>query len=265
MVASNGTAQANEKATSVVASQILPSEYYQRLLSESSKQRVPSPIWDLFSVELEPGMISMLAGKPNPVTFPFESITLGIRSPSSYNEKTVTQLVLQGKELDAGLQYNLTSGLPTLRKWLTDLTKHFHLRGDNEGWRVSIGLGSLDILYKAFSAILNPGDSVMVETPTYPGIVPILQSLVCNAVGVSTDVEGISALGLSSILESWDYTKPFPKALYMVPFSSNPTGLSTSESRRHEILALAQKYNFLIFEDDPYCFLYYGSVLKPVS
>ncbi|KIJ40419.1 hypothetical protein M422DRAFT_780719 [Sphaerobolus stellatus SS14] len=258
--------QGKASATSISSTDrsILPKEYYEARLSRTSKARKPSPIWDLFPVELQPGMLSMLAGKPNPTTFPFQAISLIARSPEGPNA-TPLEIVLQGEELVSGLQYGLTSGVPCFNKWVYDFMKTLHSRGDAEGWKVSIGSGSQDILYKAFSALFNPGDTVLIEAPTYPAILPIIQSLQCQVVEIVSDSEGISAMSLSNILEDWDPKIPFPKVLYTVPFGSNPTGRTTSERRRVEILSLARKHDFLIFEDDPYHFIYYGSAPKPAS
>ncbi|KIJ46909.1 hypothetical protein M422DRAFT_164756, partial [Sphaerobolus stellatus SS14] len=237
-------------------------EYYEARLSKTAKARRPSPVWDLFPVEAQPGMLSMLAGKPNPLTFPFEAITLTVRGQ---NDEASVDLVLQGDELETGLQYSVTSGIPTLRNWITQLMKEVHSRSDGEGWRVSIGSGSQDLLYKAFSAFLNPGDTILIESPTYPGILIILEALDCHVVEVMTDSGGLSPSVLEEILANWDTNQPFPKVLYTVPFGCNPTGATTSEAKRIEILNLARKYDFIIFEDDPYGFIYYGPSPKPGS
>lgn len=112
-------------------------------------------------------MLSMLAGKPHPETFPFEYIHLGVRAPGSAPGESVKDLRIDGDYLDAALQYGLTSGYPELLDWITKLVQRMHSRNLNEGWRISIGPGSQDLLYKAFNALLNPGDTIIVEGPTY--------------------------------------------------------------------------------------------------
>jgi tryptophan aminotransferase len=112
-------------------------------------------------------MLSMLAGKPNPSTFPFEHITLGVRSPVNGELKNLT---LEDEELSAALQYGMTAGHSELVSWMTEMMQTVHKRENSkeEGWRVSLGAGSQDLLYKAFNALLNPGDTILVEGPTYP-------------------------------------------------------------------------------------------------
>jgi tryptophan aminotransferase len=145
-------------------------------------------------------MLSMLAGKPNPSTFPFTHITLGVKTPptptvendhhSSSSDSTAaatattqTELVLKDDDLAMALQYNMTAGIPDLVSWVTDLMETVHCashktsslslpsskkEGQQNSWRVSLGPGSQDLLYKAFCALLDPGDTIIVEGPTYP-------------------------------------------------------------------------------------------------
>jgi tryptophan aminotransferase len=116
-------------------------------------------------------MISMLAGKPNPATFPFRYIHLGVcppgTSPLDKSNPRTDNLVIEGEDLDAALQYGTTDGMKELRDWLTTLVKTAHERSDDEGWRVSVGPGSQDLLYKTLNALLNPGDTLITEGPTY--------------------------------------------------------------------------------------------------
>ncbi|KAJ2917040.1 hypothetical protein MD484_g3390, partial [Candolleomyces efflorescens] len=255
---------------------VLSDEYYHSRLSAVSKARKPSPIWDLFSVEAQPGMLSMLAGKPNPSTFPFSHITLGVKSPTptaSCSSEAGMELVLKDDDLAMALQYNMTAGIPDLVSWVTHLMETVHCTPSSKSkevakpnWRVSLGPGSQDLLYKAFCALLDPGDTIIVEGPTYPTIIPLLDAMGCHYAIVDSDDEGMSASDLDKMLGTWDRAaKPFPKVLYTVPFGSNPAGITTSYTRRLQILHLARKYDLLILEDDPYYFLYYGEAPKPPS
>lgn len=95
-------------------------------------------------------------------------MTLSLRNPNSDSKGAATELVFQDEELSACLQYSVTPGLPALRKWLSLLTEEVHDRHPKEeGWRVTIGSGSQDLLHKAFYALLNPGESCFIEAPTY--------------------------------------------------------------------------------------------------
>ena len=95
-------------------------------------------------------MISLLAGKPNSSTFPLTSITVRSRSPvDPAAPETATEI--SGAALAEGLQYGPTAGLPGLLKWAYGLQERQHGRAQGEGWRMSIGSGSQDLIHKVGS------------------------------------------------------------------------------------------------------------------
>ncbi|KAA1477143.1 PLP-dependent transferase [Dentipellis sp. KUC8613] len=242
---------------------VLPASFYDRFLSTACKERKPSPIRSLFPLEKEPGVISLLAGKPNSATFPIDSIKLSSRLPTDPTKEI--PLTIEGETLAEALQYSATAGIPSLVKWLTGLQEAEHRRKQGEGWRLSVASGSQDAFYKATTAVLNPGDVVLVETPAYAGVIPVYSSLHVEMIEVPTDEKGIRSDVLRSILENWPASKPKPKTLYTVPYGSNPTGYTATVERRLEVLELSRQHDFLIFEDDPYYYLYYGKAARPPS
>ncbi|EKM58576.1 uncharacterized protein PHACADRAFT_207395 [Phanerochaete carnosa HHB-10118-sp] len=241
----------------------LPAEVYSQFLSDAAKERKPSPIRGLYPLESRPGLISLLAGKPNATTFPLTSIQLKARSPTDPEQEITTDL--SGNALAEGLQYGPTAGIPSLIEWVYGLQEKEHGRKKGEGWRVSIGSGSQDVIYKAVNAIFNLGDSLLVESPVYAGVIPMFTALRLDLVEVQTDSQGISSDSLRSVLENWPAGKPKPKALYTVPYGCNPTGMTATLERRREVLRLAREHNFLILEDDPYYYLYYGDAVRAPS
>ncbi|PBL03353.1 PLP-dependent transferase [Armillaria gallica] len=234
----------------------LPADFYIPFLSLVAKNRSPSPIRSLLPLEATPGIISLLAGKPNAATFPFTSLSFTARSPIDPSRDVPVEL--SQAELAKGLQYGETAGIPQLRDWLTGLQENIHGRRQGEGWRLSVGSGSQDLIYKAVTAMINPGDPILVESPVYAGVIPMFQSLHCDQIEVETDAHGILASSLRSILESWPVNKPKPRVLYTVPYGCNPTGMTATLERRKEVLQLAREHNFIILEDDPYYYLYFG-------
>lgn len=110
-------------------------------------------------------MISLLAGKPNSATFPLTSVTIKSRSPTDPSAEVTTEI--NGKALAEGLQYGPTAGLPDLSEWVYGLQEREHGRKKGEGWRLSIGSGSQDVIHKAILALVNRGDPVLVESPVY--------------------------------------------------------------------------------------------------
>lgn len=130
-------------------------------------------------------MISFLAGKPNPTTFPFSSISVTLKPviPGAPSDT----LVVESDALNEGLQYGPTAGLGGLVEWLEVLQEKKHHRTRDGSWRVSVGSGSQDLIYKvscgtrsralgatadelvvqAFQSLINEGDSVLLEAPVY--------------------------------------------------------------------------------------------------
>jgi len=208
-------------------------------------------------------MISLLAGKPNPDSFPLTSVSFTARSPEDSNiEGSYT---ITGAALDQALQYSDTAGLPQFLDWLTGLQGKFHGRQKGEGWRLSVGSGSQDVLYKAFHVLVNDGDPILIESPVYAGVIPIFQSLHCELIEIPTDADGVSADALRQIMNTWPASKPKPKVFYTVPYGCNPTGMTASLERREEVLRIARAHNIIILEDDPYYYLYFGARSRPPS
>ncbi|OBZ66161.1 Kynurenine/alpha-aminoadipate aminotransferase, mitochondrial [Grifola frondosa] len=242
---------------------VLPDEFYTPFFSNLSKNRRADPIRALLPLEQRPGVISLLAGKPNAETFPITALQYTISDPAGSSAGTT--IALSPEDLAVGLQYNHTAGLPELVEWVYGLQEDVHGRRKGEGWRVSIGVGSSDLIYKAVSTLVNPGDAVLIEAPVYAGIIPMFQVLDCEFVEVDTDAHGIRSQSLRTILENWPPAKPKPKVLYTVPYGCNPTGMTATLERRLEVLALAREHNFLILEDDAYFYLYFGDAPRPPS
>ncbi|KAF7337049.1 PLP-dependent transferase [Mycena venus] len=258
----------------------LPESFYTPFLSDIAKARLPSPIRSLLPLEATPGLLSLLAGKPNPTTFPFTSFSFTAQAPPPEDGQTVREdisLKLSGAELAAALQYGPTGGMAPLVDWLYDLQRTMHGRERGEGWTLSVGGGSQDLLSKAIIALLNPGDTVLVQSPVYAGVIPLFHSLKCEQIEVEADADGISSESLRAILEGWPADRAKPKVLYTIPYGGNPTGATATFARRREVLQLAREHNFLIMEgtplqailaidyslshyktDDPYFYLFYG-------
>ncbi|KAF8604483.1 TdiD protein [Ceratobasidium sp. AG-I] len=274
-VATNVTAEDAPEITQLKASQSPKpnGSDYTRFLAHNTTLRSIDGIRGLLPLEQTPGIISLLAGKPNPSTFPIEEIAITVRNPGapqpyspSGGEAIRETITLKDSELAVALQYNFTDGIPALRALLADFqTKEHGVVVDDVYAQLSVGSGSQDLLYKAFTCLLDPGDSVLIEAPVYAGVLPIFQGLDTNMVEVESDPDGISIESLRDVLKNWPIGKRFPKALYTVPFGCNPSGATTTLERRKAVLEIAEEYDFLILEDDPYFFLYFGDAERPPS
>ncbi len=238
---------------------------YTEFFSDVSRKRQPSAIRSLMPLLQVPGMISLGGGLPNPATFPFKSLTVELKNGEKYT--------LSDSTLDVALQYSPTNGLPSFLAHLETLRQVYHTLDGKEGSgtngdygipRVSmVSTGSQDALSKAFEMLLSPGESLLLESPTYSGSLAFLRPLNVFLAGIDTDDGGMVPERLEATLDGWEKDhgpsgRPFPRVLYTIPNGSNPTGGSLSEERKRRIYAICSKHDILILEDDPYYYLQFG-------
>ncbi|TFK16101.1 neurotrypsin [Platysternon megacephalum] len=123
--------------------------------------------------------------------------------------------------------------------------------------------------HQVFDMLINPGDNVLLEDPSYSGTLSALKPLGCNIIKVPTDKHGIIPKALKEILSRWrpedakKLNNNLPKFLYTVPNGSNPAGTSLTADCKKKIYQLARCYDFLIIEDDPYYFLQFEKNKAP--
>lgn len=174
---------ANEQATGGVRA--FPSDFYTAILSRAARNRKPDAseyLYDLqrllskltydsrlpflvrafLPLEHCPGIISMLAGQPNTSTFPITSLHFTARDPTSPSGEDL-KIELSPSDLAAALQYGATAGVTELREWLQGLQQISHGRKKGEGWRLSIGAGSQDLLNKVMLYGDLPRSSVRIN------------------------------------------------------------------------------------------------------
>ncbi|XP_016890286.1 kynurenine/alpha-aminoadipate aminotransferase, mitochondrial isoform X2 [Cynoglossus semilaevis] len=242
---------------------------YARFLTAVSAARKPSPIRLLTELQLRspPTMISLAGGAPNPNMFPFESAVIKVRNgPAMTFDETL---------MKRALQYSASSGIPELLTWMKKLQMTLHnpptasAPPEKGQMDMCVTTGSQEGLSKVFEMLISPGDNVLLDTPTYAGTLAALQPLGCNLINVPSDQHGLIPMALKDILSRWrpsDLHKPgndVPKVLYTIPNGGNPTGASMTRERKRDVYELAQQYDLLIIEDDPYYFLQFGKPWTP--
>ncbi|KAI9327887.1 pyridoxal phosphate-dependent transferase [Obelidium mucronatum] len=218
---------------------------YSRFISPKSARRQPSAIRQLAPLMALPGMISLGGGNPHPNTFPYVGLSFRLRSGE--------EIDVPESELAAALQYSPTNGIPALVKWLKDLQLQEHKPPCGDDFDVCVGNGSQDVLTKAFDMLLSEGDTLLCESPAYVGSLAYLRPLGCRFAETRS----------RRSLANWGDAATRPKVLYSVPIGGNPTGCSTTLARKKQIYALAQRFDLLILEDDPYYYLQFGDTRTP--
>ncbi|KAK5893394.1 hypothetical protein CgunFtcFv8_006269 [Champsocephalus gunnari] len=234
---------------------------YARFLTAVSAARKPSAIRMLTELQQRspPTLISLAGGAPNPNTFPFLSASFRLKDGQTLNFDEAL--------MKRALQYSASNGIPELLTWMKKLQKDLH--NPPSPMDMCVTTGSQEGLCKVFEMLVNPGDNVLLDAPTYSGTLAALQPLGCNLINVSSDQHGMIPAALKEVLSRWDPSevhKPgstAPKILYTIPNGGNPTGASMTTQRKQEVYELARQYDMLIIEDDPYYFLQFDKPWAP--
>ena len=202
--------------------------YSRRILSTPS-----SFIREILKVIQDPEIISFAGGLPNPISFPQEALKVSMdRITSQFGDKIY--------------QYSTTAGLDSLREFIVQRYKKIHnmdLTVDN----VIITTGSqqaLDLLGKVF---INEGDKIMVEKPSYLGLLQAFCSYEAEFVQTKLGDDGLDIEELRKTLKEHK-----PKLAYLIPNFQNPTGLTYTAQNRIEVFEAIKDEEMLLIQDDPY-------------
>lgn len=202
--------------------------------SERVKNLKPSAIREILKNSNAPGIIPLSAGNPAPDAFPQEDIA------------RISAELLQTSPIDA-LQYSVTEGYPALRAHLAQyLQQKHHIGGENDDVLITSGAQQvMDLLTKT---MLNEGDTVLCEDPSFIGSLNTFRSYRAKLVGIPMQPDGIDIEALAHALE----TEQNIKYLYTIPNFQNPTGITMSLEKRKKVYELCRAHNVLILEDNPY-------------
>jgi 2-aminoadipate transaminase len=202
-------------------------------------------IREIFKYLSDPEMISFAGGMPNRDALPAEIL----------NE--LSERLFRDKKIYSVLQYGATEGYLPLRESGIEFVKRVGIQGiglDNT-LVITGGQQGIDLTCKIF---LNKGDCVLVEDPTYVAVLHILKTYEAKAYGVKSDADGINTDDLEEKIKRYH-----PKFIYLVPTFGNPTGKTYPLEKRKKILSLAERYDVVILEDDPYSHLRFGGEPVP--
>ncbi len=186
----------------------------------------------------QPGMRSLAGAWPDASVFQTQEIS----------DIIVRLLKDQGGQL---LQYGSTRGHPELRKVLAEMVRQRE-KIDCLAEQILITSGSSQGLDLACRIFINPGDVVLVGLPSYFGGTATIASHGGFNVGIPVDERGIDVDVMEERLIALQKTDQQVKAAYVIPNFQNPAGVTLSLDRREKLIELAERYRFMIFEDDPY-------------
>ncbi len=203
-----------------------------------------SAIRELLKLTEQPDIISFGGGLPAPELFPIEEM------------KAACDVVLTEMGPRA-LQYSTTEGYAPLREMLARNMARYGINVDADN--IIITSGSQQALDLIGKLLINPGDRILTENPSYLGAIQAFTAYQAQYVTVPIDDDGLQVAKLEAALRTG------PKFMYILPNFQNPTGVTLSLTRRYDLIALAEEYGIPIVEDDPYGQLRFeGEHLKPL-
>ncbi len=212
-------------------------------LSVMAKERLePSEIGEMIKLTIENDAISFTAGEPSPDIYPLDELKESFKNV--FNE---TSLLAYYKD---------DFGLIELREWIAD---RMAVDGIAPEWvskdNILLTNGAGEAIQLVSEALIDPGSIVLVESPTYTESLLTFRKQGAQCISVPSDDNGIVPEALEDVL-----SKRRVRFLYTIPNFQNPSGRTSPQERREEILRIVENYNVPILEDDPYHYLSYDRV-----
>ena len=202
--------------------------------SNRVSQLKPSAIREIFKYSADPAYIPLSAGNPAPEAFPSDAIS------------KISADLLKDAPVSA-LQYSVTEGCPALRDYLSEyLQKKHHTGSSNDA--ILITSGAQQVMDLFTKAVVNPGDVILCEDPSFIGSLNTFRSFQARLVGVPMEDDGIDMSRLKETLSREKNIKYF----YTIPNFQNPSGITMSLEKRKALYQLCSEHSIMILEDNPY-------------
>lgn len=207
---------------------------FSNLISDKMLGVKASAVREIFKVAGQPDVISFAGGLPAPESFPVKEI------------QAICNDILENEPITA-LQYGISEGYAPLKQLVTErMKKKENIGGENDD--IIIVSGSQQGADLTAKVLLNEGDGVVCEEPSFIGCLNTFRTYNAKLYGVPMNQDGMDL----NILEDTLKNHPEIKLIYTIPTFQNPSGITSSFAVRKGMLELAQKYNVIILEDNPY-------------
>lgn len=204
------------------------------IVSDRVSTLKPSAIREIFKYAADPTVVSLSAGNPAPEAFPAKAIA------------DISDKILRENPI-AALQYSFTEGYPPLRETVKQRMKNeYNVGRDFDDLIITSGAQQvMDLLTKS---MVNEGDTVICEAPSFIGSLNSFRSYNARLCGIPLESDGMNLEALESALKN----EKNVRFIYIICNFQNPSGVTTSLEKRKAIYELAKKYGVMILEDDPY-------------
>src|SRR5215216_1432987 len=225
-------------------------ERYAGLFARRTQGMKSSAMRDLMAITARPEVISLAGGLPDTSTFPAEDLAaLMARVAAEASARA--------------LQYGPTDGMDELKRCIVEVMAE-------EGMDVAedellVTTGGQQVIDLVCKTLIDPGDVIVAEGPTYPGAVPTFSAYEADVVQIVMDADGMRVDLLEQALDRLERERRTPKFIYTIPTFQNPAGVTMALDRRRRLVRLAAERELLVLEDNPYGLLRYdGDPLPPL-
>ncbi|HUS71209.1 MAG TPA: PLP-dependent aminotransferase family protein [Anaerolineae bacterium] len=191
-----------------------------------------SIVREILKITSQPDVISFAGGMPAPELFPLKEI-----------EQACVKVLR--KHGSSALQYSMTEGYVPLREFIVQKMARYGIMASVDN--VLITTGSQQGLDLVARILMDPGDVIIVEAPTFVGALQSFTAYQASYASVPLDDEGM----MVDVLQQ-KIVETHPKFMYVLPNFQNPAGVTLSKDRRERLVTLAHQYGVPILEDDPY-------------
>src|SRR3954447_7616547 len=223
-------------------------ERYAALFASRTKVMKSSAMRDLMAITERPEVISLAGGLPDTSTFPPESLAA-----------LTAKMAATGAA--RALQYAPTEGMAATKACIAEVMAYEDTPVDPDD--VLVTTGGQQVIDLVCKTLVDPGDVVIAEGPTYPGAVPTFMSYQADVVQIAMDDDGMRIDELEATLDRLDAEGRRPKFIYTIPNFQNPAGVTMSLPRRRRLVEIARERELLILEDKPYGLLRYEGSAHP--
>ena len=223
-------------------------ERYAGLFASRTREMKSSAMRDMMAITQRPDVISLAGGLPETGTFP----------PASF--AAAAQRIAE-ESCARALQYGPTEGLDELKECIVEVMAAEDMPVHTDDMIVTTG--GQQVIDLVTKILIDPGDVIVAEGPTYPGAVPTFSAYQADVVHIDVDSEGMRVELLDDVLDRLDRDGRRPKFIYTVPSFQNPAGVTMSLARRQQLVEIAHRRELLVLEDNPYGLLRYEGAAQP--
>ena len=212
-------------------------ERYAGLFASRTKVMTSSAMRDLMALAERPEVITLAGGFPDTSTFP----------PEDYAK---LHAIVAAEATAKSLQYGPTEGHEAVKACIQEVMLAEGMDVDTEDLLVTTG--GQQVIDLVCKTLIDPGDVIVAEGPTYPGAIPAFNAYQANVVQVGMDSDGMRVDELEETLDRLEREGRRPKFIYTIPTFQNPGGVTMSLPRRRRLVQVAAERELLVLEDNPY-------------